>query len=271
LWPLLGDPTQIHQVLLNLAVNARDAMPDGGQLTFAGQNIVLEQRRQFLDFEIPPGRYVCLSVSDTGTGIATELVERIFEPFFTTKPAGKGTGLGLSTVLGIVKSHGGLVEVQTQPGAGSTFMVYLPAAPPQVLAEVGGRHAMARQGRGETILVVDDEVSILQTTRSMLQANGYQVLVAKQGMEALALLSENRQTIRAVVTDIMMPVMDGLALTRTIRERDPELPVVAATGLLNQPNEEDRAAQMRALDVRHFLRKPFAADALLTALDEVIN
>jgi signal transduction histidine kinase len=132
LWAFQGDPTQIHQVLLNLAVNARDAMPQGGELSFTARNVELHERLQFLDFEIPPGRYICVSVTDTGTGIASEFLERMFEPFFTTKPTGKGTDLGLSTVLGIVKSHGGLVEVETRVGSGSKFSVYLPAVPDEM-------------------------------------------------------------------------------------------------------------------------------------------
>ena len=165
LWPCLGDPTQIHQVLLNLAVNARDAMPDGGQLSFTAANVQLRERLQFLDFDIPPGPYVSLSVTDTGMGIAPENLERMFEPFFTTKPAGKGTGLGLSTVLGIVKSHGGLVEVKTRLGSGSTFTVFLPAAPGQAVASAPNEYAALPQGRGELVLLVDDEAGILQVAK----------------------------------------------------------------------------------------------------------
>ncbi len=271
LWPFLGDPTQIHQVLLNLAVNARDAMPEGGQLSFTASNVELRERLQFLDFDIPPGRYISLSVADTGTGIAPETMERMFEPFFTTKPAGKGTGLGLSTVLGIVKSHGGLVEVKSRVGAGSTFTVFLPAAPQDASATTFIQNPALPQGRGETLLVVDDETGILQVSKSTLEANGYRVLTAKDGKQALARFAEARQTIDAVVTDIMMPAMDGLGLTRSLRQMNPSVPIVVVTGLMNPPGEEDRAAQLRELGVRHFIYKPFKAEDLLSTLHQVLH
>jgi PAS domain S-box-containing protein len=270
LWPLMGDPTQIHQVLLNLAVNARDAMPGGGQLTLAARNVELRAPLHYMDFEIPPGRYVSVSVADTGTGIEPKVLERMFEPFFTTKPAGKGTGLGLSTVLGIVKSHGGLVEVQTKMGAGATFTVYLPATSTAAPVNLPARSRLP-QGRGETILVVDDEAGILQVTRSMLLGNGYKVVTAREGMQALARYTEHRHGISAVVTDIMMPFMDGLALTTELRQMNGSLPVVVTTGLTNPPGEADRADQLRALGVSHILRKPFAAEELLKALREVLD
>jgi PAS domain S-box-containing protein len=271
LWPLQGDPTQIHQVLLNLAVNARDAMPEGGELSFTGSNVELREPLQFLDFEIPPGRYVSVAVADTGTGISHEIIERMFQPFFTTKPIGKGTGLGLSTVLGIVKSHGGLVEVETRQGAGSKFTVFLPAAPAEVAPAVSNRPPSLPQGRGETILLVDDEAGIVQVAKSMLVANGYRVIAAKDGVEALDRLAEQGAAIKVVVTDIMMPAMDGLAMTRALHRINPTLPVIASTGLLNPPGEEDRAGQLRELGVKHFLRKPFQAEELLAALREVLD
>ena len=271
LWPFLGDPTQIHQVLLNLAVNARDAMPAGGQLTFAARNVELREHREFLDFELGPGRYTSVVVSDTGSGIAPDLLERIFEPFFTTKPAGKGTGLGLSTVLGIIKSHGGLVEVRSQVGLGATFTLFLPAAPVQVAHDRTDSASSLPRGGGELILLVDDEAGILQVTRSTLEANGYCVITAREGKEALAILSSRAADVKAVVTDLMMPSMDGLALATSLRRLYPALPVVATTGLLNPPNEEDRAGQLRDLGVKHLLHKPFQAEQLLSALQAALN
>ncbi len=270
LWPLVGDPTQIHQVLLNLAVNARDAMPQGGQLDIAARNVELSATVQYMDFEIPAGRYVSVNVTDTGTGIEASVLERMFEPFYTTKPAGKGTGLGLSTVLGIVKSHGGLVEVQTKIGAGSTFTVFLPAASTAAPVSVPKRPVLP-QGRGETILVVDDEAGILQVTRSILLGNGYKVITAREGMQALARFTEHRHGVNAVVTDIMMPFMDGLALATELRQMNGSLPVIVTTGLTNPPGEADRADQLRALGVSHILRKPFPAEELLRALREVLD
>jgi PAS domain S-box-containing protein len=271
LWPFLGDPTQIHQVLLNLAVNARDAMPEGGQLSFTARNVELQERLQFLDFEIPPGRYVSVSVADTGMGIAPEILERIFEPFFTTKPAGQGTGLGLSTVLGIIKSHGGLVEVKTKVGAGSTFTVFLPAAPVEALPEAPAQRPALSQGRGETVLVVDDEAGTLQIIQSTLEARGYQVITARDGRQAMARFAEHGHAIKVVVTDIMMPVMDGLALIRSLRKLCPALPVVITTGLMDPPGGESREAQLRGLGVAHFLHKPFQAEELLATLSEALR
>jgi PAS domain S-box-containing protein len=272
LWLFQGDPTQIHQVLLNLVVNARDAMPNGGNLVLAAANVEESKPVQFMDFEIPPGRYISIRVADTGSGIDPKTLERIFEPFFTTKPAGKGTGLGLSTVLGIVKSHGGLVRVETKPGAGSTFTVLLPASKNTAQASTSPEPATPLpRGNGETVLLVDDEPGVLQVTRSTLESNGYQVEIARDGAQAIAMLKERGQSINAIVTDIMMPHMDGLALTRTLRKSHPSMPIVAATGLLNPPGEEDRAGQLRKMGVSHFLHKPFHAEELLTALRQVLN
>jgi PAS domain S-box-containing protein len=271
LWLFQGDPTQIHQVLLNLAVNARDAMPAGGQLGFTARNVELQAPLEFMDFEIPPGRYVSVSVTDTGIGIAPDVMERMFEPFFTTKPTGKGTGLGLSTVLGIVKSHGGLVEVQSRRGGGSTFIVYLPAAAVGATAAAFEEAPALPQGQGQTILVVDDEAGIRQVTRSMLEANGYAVITAKDGADALARFGEQGHAIAAVVTDIMMPCMDGLALARALRKLHPRLPLVATTGLMNPPSEPGRTDQLRELGVGHFLHKPFQAADLLTTLQEALT
>jgi two-component system, cell cycle sensor histidine kinase and response regulator CckA len=272
LWMLEGDPTQIHQVLLNLAVNARDAMPNGGELSLTARNVELAQPLQFQGFEIPAGRYVNLNVTDTGSGIPRENLERIFEPFFTTKPVGKGTGLGLSTVLGIVKSHGGLVRVESEPGAGSIFSIYLPAAASAAAAaQVAAEFASLPQGRGETILVVDDEASILRVAKALLDANGYRTLIARDGGEAVARLAEEGGVVRAVITDIMMPTMDGLALARTVRAAAPRLPIIVATGLLTAPGDGDRAAQFRDLGVRHFLQKPYRTEELLSTLHEVLH
>jgi PAS domain S-box-containing protein len=271
LWPFRGDPTQIHQVILNLAVNARDAMPNGGQLSFTARNLELREPRQFLDFEVVPGRYISISVADTGTGIAPSVVERMFEPFFTTKPIGKGTGLGLSSVLGIVRSYHGLIEVQTRVGAGSVFTLLLPAAPVETLTPQAAQAHTLEPGRGQTVLIVDDEPAVLQITESTLQANGYRVLTARNGSQALAKIAEHKDRIQVVLTDVMMPVMDGPALVRSLAQLHPGLPVIAATGLLHALGDGDRAAQLRELGVRHFLHKPFQADTLLDLIAKVLD
>ena len=266
LWLFQGDPTQIHQVLLNLAVNARDAMPNGGQLSFTARNLELKEPLEFMDFELVPGSYVSVSVSDTGMGITPDILDRIFEPFFTTKPVGKGTGLGLSTVLGIVKSHDGLVEVKTRPGHGSTFTVYLPAAPQDVVpVELAPRQEIPR-GNGETVMIVDDEVGILQLTQSTLEAHGYKVVAARDGVQGLARFAENADTVGVVLTDIMMPQMDGVGLVRALRKVNPDVPIIASTGLLNAHGDGDRAATLRDLGVQQFLYKPFQNEELLRAL-----
>ena len=267
LWEIHGDPTQIHQVLLNLALNARDAMPQGGQLEFRASDIELREPRQFMDFEIPAGRYVKVSVRDTGSGIASEVLERMFEPFFTTKPTGRGTGLGLSTVLGIVKSHGGLVEVETRLGEGSTFSVYFPTAPPGgVTPTVMSESSALLKGKGEMVLIVDDEPGILQMGLAILAASGYKAVTAKDGAEALGKFAEYHQQVRAIITDVMMPNMDGVALIRSARRLNSSVPAIVSTGLMNAPGEEDRTNELRDLGVKHFLRKPFATEDMLNAL-----
>lgn len=272
LWTLEGDPTQIHQVLLNLAVNARDAMEAaGGQLSFTARNVDLHEPREFLGFQIPPGRYISVSVADNGTGIAPENLERVFEPFFTTKPAGKGTGLGLSTVLGIVKSHRGLVEVQSRMGAGSIFTLYFPVASVPAAAPDSAQRIPPNGGRGETVLVVDDEPTILEITRSTLEAGGYRVRTARNGTEALTVFFQEADRVDAVLTDIMMPSMDGLTLARSLRKLKEKLPIIAATGLLNATQEEDRGAQLRELGVKHVLKKPFNTDDLFLTLRQALE
>ena len=180
LWPVLGDPTQLHQILLNLCVNARDAMPSGGRLVLTAENVAVDEPYAVTHGKLTPGRYVVLGVADTGIGMPKHVLERIFDPFFTTKESGKGTGLGLSTVLAIVRSHGGYVNVGTEPGHGTAFKVYLPAA--EAAAGAPQPAAAARQlprGRGELVLLVDDEVSVRDIARRILEAYGYQVLVDK--------------------------------------------------------------------------------------------
>src|SRR5581483_2695398 len=191
LCPVIGDATQLHQVLLNLCVNARDAMPDGGRLRL---------------------RAAKLEVSDTGPGIPPEILERIFEPFFTTKGVGKGTGLGLSTVHGIVKSHGGFITVKTGRGEGTTFQVYFPASSEPDTAEVEPAATTLPNGKGELVLVVDDEAKVRDVAGIALQSSGYQVLLASDGAEALAMFATSLGKVAVVLTDLNMPFMDGVAL-----------------------------------------------------------
>ncbi len=265
-WPVTGDPTQLNQVLLNLCVNARDAMPDGGDLTITGRNVVIDEQYAATDHALPPGPYVVLEVADTGTGMKKEVMDRIFEPFFTTKEIGKGTGLGLSTVLGIVRSHGGSVHVESEPGQGSKFVIHLPAQASDHGAPPALAHEPARVpgGQGEVILVVDDDASVLDITRQTLEAFGYRVLCAVDGADAMSVFALNRAEIAVVLTDIMMPVMDGIALISALHRIDPRVKIIAASGLAGN---EARAA---SVGVKHFLAKPYTADAMLATLREVL-
>jgi len=268
-WPVLGDATQINQILLNLCVNARDAMPAGGRLTIGLANLTIDESLAVMHRGVTPGRYVVIEVTDEGSGMSPEVQERLFEPFFTTKEHGKGTGLGLSTVLGIVRSHGGFVTVQSEIGRGSTFKVHLPAPPagdvpaPEATASTD---TSSLRGRGELVLVVDDEASILTITRQTLEAYGYRVLVAEDGAQAIGVFATHRDEIAVVVTDMMMPVMDGPALVGALRRIRPEVPVIAVSGMAN------RAQTGRAMELglRHFLAKPFSAESLLRLLAEAL-
>lgn len=262
-----GDTTQLHQVLMNLCINARDAMPDGGRLTIEAENRVVDETCAQMILDARPGRFVMITVTDTGTGIPTEHLDRIFDPFFTTKEVGKGTGLGLSTVLGITKGHGGFVNVYSEPGKGTQFRIYLPALEiPQVTLSDAGHPALPA-GRGETILVVDDELAIREITRSTLEAFNYRALTANDGAEAIALYAQHRDEIRVVLTDMMMPLMDGPALIRALRKLDPEVRIIASSGL----TENGRAAELTQSGVSTFLAKPYSADKLLKALAEVLS
>ncbi len=267
-WTIVGDPTQVHQVLLNLFVNARDAMPHGGTLTVGLENCVLDEQYAAAHLDAKPGRYVQIRVTDSGTGIPPGILDKIFEPFFTTKELNKGTGLGLSTVMAIVKSHGGLINVYSEPGVGTTFKIYLPAMD----ASEGAQQEQAYQasmpsGKGETILVVDDEVSILTITRQTLKTFGYVVLTATDGADALAVFVQHRGTIAIVLTDMMMPIMDGSALIHALLRIDPALKIVAASGL----NANAGTARAAGSGVKHFLAKPYTASTLLKTIREVLD
>lgn len=258
-----ADLTQLNQILLNLCVNSRDAMPDGGKINVSLSNITL-RANQVHGRE--PGDYVLIEVSDTGCGMAPKVVDRVFEPFFTTKEPGKGTGLGLPTAFGIVRSHGGWIHVYSEPGRGSVFKVYLPAlAGASLVASQAPASALPR-GNGELVLLVDDETSILSITRQTLEAFGYRVLVAEDGAQAVGIYAQNRDQVAVVLTDMMMPVMDGVALIQALRRLDREVRLIAASGIHANGNVE-RAS---ALGVRHFLSKPYTVDRLLGVLREAL-
>jgi PAS domain S-box-containing protein len=267
LWTVLGDPTQLHQVMLNLCVNARDAMPDGGSITLSAQNVTLDERYVGRNPDARPGPHVSIHVEDTGCGIAKDVLDKIFDPFFTTKEVGKGTGLGLSTSLGIVRSHGGFIRVYSEPGKGSKFQVHLPANAGSPADARANDDADLPRGAGELVLVVDDEETVRIITRQTLEEYGYRVLVASDGAEAVAEFSRRKDQIDVVLTDMMMPVMDGPATITAMRDLDPDVRVVAASGL----HQNDKVAKATHAGVRHFLAKPYSAETLLKTLDHVLR
>ena len=267
LWPIDGDPTQIHQVLMNIAINARDAMPSGGTIKFKAANVIIDENYARMNIDAEPGNYVMLTVTDTGTGMAPEVAQRIFDPFFTTKEVGKGTGLGLSTTLTIVKSHGGFLNVYTEPQKGSRFSVYFPSADQEAGASIVPDENKLPGGNNELILVVDDEENIRQVAAATLERFGYRVTVANDGTDALATFAQQRDEIAVVVTDMAMPYMDGAALVRALRKIDPEVKIIAMSGLMSA----GQTAELRSQKINNFLTKPFTAEALLTALAELIG
>ncbi len=267
LWSVLGNATQLHQALLNLCVNARDAMPNGGKLTLAADNVELNAEEAKEIPEARPGSYVMLMVSDTGTGIPPEVLPRIFEAFFTTKAPGKGTGLGLSTIVRIVRNHGGFLTVKSEVGTGTSFEIYLPRAEPVSTArETALTQPVAlKRGRGELILFVDDDRSVREMVAPSLTEQGYRVLTASHGAEALALLRQHERDLRLVIADVAMPVMDGLEMTQKLRARLPDLPVILMSGTF------DASKQALPAGVASFLVKPFRLEQLLAAIDGPLN
>ncbi|HTJ79881.1 MAG TPA: transporter substrate-binding domain-containing protein [Rariglobus sp.] len=263
---LLADSTQLHQVLLNLCVNARDAMPMGGKLTLSASNIALDEKALRLHPGALPGNYVKFDVADTGIGISADVIERIFDPFFTTKPIGKGTGLGLSTVLGITRGHGGFVTVKSFPGRGSVFSIHLPASGYELAADSSMDPSVPRAGAGKKILVVDDEPAICTATKFILENKGFSVLTAESGAEALLCLAANPET-ALVITDIMMADMNGITLILELRRRHSHLRIIATTGMI--PDEMNR--ELAALGVTHILKKPSASHAILEAIERELG
>jgi PAS domain S-box-containing protein len=267
IWTVVGDATQLHQVLLNLCVNARDAMPGGGRLTISAENLELDAHYVGMEPEARPGLYVVLHVQDEGTGIPPDVIKKIFDPFFTTKEVGKGTGLGLSSALGIVKSHGGFIRVYSEPGIGTVFKVYLPA-PAAGPSQEGPRPApKLPRGNGELILVVDDEPAVRQVTKTTLEAFGYRVVVASDGAEGITEYAARPGEFAAVITDMMMPVVDGATFMRVLRHTNPRVRVIASSGHF----PEGRVHEAGGLENALFLPKPYSAEVLLNTLKEALG
>ncbi len=241
-------------------------MPNGGNLTISADNVMLDAGSGDSG-DGKPRPHVLITVRDTGMGIPQEIRDKIFDPFFTTKEVGKGTGLGLSTTMAIVKSHGGFISVYSETGKGSVFKVYLPAQTTASAAAMRVDDAQLPRGNGETILVVDDEASVRIITKQTLHAFGYNVLTAADGAEAVAVYAQNAKEIAVVLTDMMMPVMDGPAMIHALRRIDPGVKVVAASGL----SPESHMAKAPSDTVKAFLPKPYTARTLLKTLSDVLG
>jgi CheY-like chemotaxis protein len=271
LWPTVGDPTQINQVFMNLFINARDAMPEGGKLVITATNRTLDVSDIEGIEDARPGRYISVEVRDSGTGIPPEVFQRIWEPFFTTKDEGKGTGLGLSTVRGIVRQHEGFMSVRTNAGCaggiGTVFTVYMPAV--AVAGPDDGREAApgepVRRGEGELILVVDDEESVLDVSERILVSQGYRVLTAGDGADAISVFGPRASEVRLLITDNEMPVLGGTALVVALRRLNPGLPVIIISGA------GGRSSNPNGLFATEFLAKPFTAVALMSIVRRTLD
>ena len=266
LWPVQGNPTQIHQVLLNLCVNARDAMPRSGVLTVTAANLTLDSVAAAEIADARPGTFLVVEVRDTGTGIPPDVLARIWEPFFTTKGEGKGTGLGLSTVRGILLHHNGFVTVKTRAGHGTVFSVYLPAAE----GATGGGEASAgaiqpRRGEGELILVVDDEETVCEMTAKILINYGYRAVTACDGADAIAVFAPRAAEVRLLLTDLEMPMLGGGALATALRRLNPGLPIVVMSGV----GSRGSAAPQELTTA--FIAKPFQAETLLSIVRHALD
>ncbi len=261
LWPAQGNLTQLHQVLLNLCVNARDAMPDGGKLSFVADNVELTEAEAADIPEAKAGKYISVSVSDTGTGMPPEVKAKIFEPFFTTKGEGKGTGIGLATVVRILKSHGGFLRLESEVGHGTTFEVFIPCAPEFVATAVKSAEADLPRGNGELILIADDEQAICELVAAELQEFGYRVITAANGAEAVTLFKQHSREVRLFITDNSMPAMSGPQAIAEIRKLRADLPAILSSG---------EASAEKLLDVVE-LNKPFALADLLTTMSRCLK
>ena len=259
LWMVNVDATQIHQVLMNLFVNARDAMPDGGSLTASTENMVIDTDSAQL--QLPAGTYILITIADTGMGMTSEILDRIFEPFFTTKKT--GTGLGLSTVQGIVKAHGGAIEVESQIGRGTCFKIYLPAIHNKE-AESSDAAADSYDGKGQLVLVVDDESAIREIAKESLETYNYRVMLASDGIEAIDLYAQNHRSIAIVLIDMMMPNLNTRSTIHALQQINPQVQIVVMSG--SYLNLE---AMVHTQQVSAFLTKPFTAINMLQTLESI--
>ena len=266
LWPIIADQNQIHQVLMNLAINARDAMPQGGSLTFSAGNVTLDAESVRARPHLAPGRYVVVAVTDTGIGMTPDIMERAFDPFFTTKEVGKGTGLGLASAYGIVRNHGGHIEIESAVGQGTTMKVFVPAGAPESTEAATPEHDAPMPTGNTTLLVIDDELAVREFTSVLLTRLGYEVLLAADGREGVELYRKHQASIGLVILDMNMPVQGGAATARQLRAINTDCRIIVASGY--SPDGEAR-------DVLHtgnitFLQKPFRASVLARLVADML-
>ncbi|MDZ7991467.1 MAG: PAS domain S-box protein [Nostoc sp. EfeVER01] len=262
---IAGDTTQLHQVLMNLLVNARDALPDGGNINISVENKFIDEAYTRMNLDAKVGHYIVITVTDNGIGIPPKILDRIFEPFFTTKEVNKGTGLGLSTALGIIRSHDGFIKVSSNVGRGSKFDLFLPAVEATHSFKIEDLDLLP--GEGELILVVDDEAQIREITTIILENHNYKILTASNGIEAIALYAQHKHQINAVLMDLMMPEMDGITAIRTLRKMNNQLQIIACSGL----NSMEVFAQAADVNVQVVLSKPYTARELLNSLHHLFR
>jgi two-component system cell cycle sensor histidine kinase/response regulator CckA len=280
LWRVKADLSQFEQVIVNLAVNARDAMPDGGKLTVRTANVTADEAEKLSYKGMPAADYVRIDVTDTGTGIPADIVDKIFEPFFSTKEVGKGTGLGLSTVYGIVKQTGGFVYVESEQGRGTTFRIFLPRhhAEKEIAAETSPTNGAAKEAPAEvkprtdltgqgTILLVEDEEGLRSLNARGLRSRGYSVIEAANGVEAMEALEEKNGAVDLVVSDVVMPEMDGPTLLKEMRQRNPNLKIIFVSGYAEEAFDKSLPENEQFA----FLAKPFALSALVAKVKETMT
>jgi two-component system, cell cycle sensor histidine kinase and response regulator CckA len=260
LWGIRADVTQLHQVIMNLCLNARDAMPEGGKLRLSARNIFINETYVRLNQDARVGPYIVITVEDTGGGIASEIVTRIFDPFFTTKQFNEGTGLGLAIAANIIKNHDGFIDVSSTIGKGTQFQIFFPAEKILTENEELKTPQSLPKSNGTTILIVDDEPFIRQMSETFLKSCGYKILTAKDGTEAIALFSECKDEISAVLMDMMMPSLDGKSAIAELKKIDPQVKILVTSGL-DLSND----------GIGTFLRKPYTTEELAIALNSVIS
>ena len=265
LWMLQAQAIQIHQLLINLCVNARDAMPEGGKLSITAENRFIDETYSSINPEATVGDYVAITVADSGCGIPKEILERIFEPFFTTKEIGKGTGLGLATTIGIVKNHGGFIKVSSQVGKGSQFQIYLPATQQQEIRQTAD--SKVSNGNGELILVVDDEKYIRKMTKNVLESHDYRMLAASNGVDALSSYIQHRDEISLVLIDVQMPLVDGSQVIKVLKRMRPKIKIIAIRG----QDSNRQLLEANGIKVEAFLSKPYTLEELLEAIKNVLH